>query len=81
MSYRRSAERNRRLKQLYDKSWRHYPPGAWFDERKGRYVRCYRPPHSKRLKNQCNRRVRRAKAEDVQNGRYKKVSDFWWTLD
>lgn len=39
MSYRRSQERNRRLKKLYNETKNLYGAGAWYDEEKGRYIK------------------------------------------
>lgn len=39
MSYHRSQERNRRLKKLYNETKNSYGAGAWYDEKKGRYIK------------------------------------------
>lgn len=39
MGYRRSQERNRRLKKLYNETKNSYGASAWYDEEKGRYIK------------------------------------------
>ena len=83
MSYQRARERNRRLKKLYDKTKNGYGAGAWYDEKKERYIRYF--CHDKDLKKQCRRTTRRRLkqrhcGERLNRGAYKKVFDYWWEL-
>lgn len=81
MSYRRSRERNRRLKKLYNESYS-FITGAWYDEKKKRYRRSESSRKSakhKYYRKISNRKVRRSK--DVPNGgKYRRVFDYWWEL-
>jgi hypothetical protein len=79
MSYRRSQERNKRLKKLYYSSdWR---GGVYFDNSKGRYIRTYRSSGApvKWVKAYCNRKVRRSNHAG-NHGKYRRIADFWWIL-
>ena len=80
MSYRRSQERNRRLKKLYNetKSW--YGVGAYYDENRDRYIK-YRHSsnYPKYLRNRSNRKVRQTKGK-LNGGQYKKAFEYWWLL-
>lgn len=82
MSYRRSKERNRRLKKLYDKTKNYYGCGVWYNDKKGRYIRYYPSNvtgYTKYLRRLSNRKVRKTK--DIPNGNaYKRVFDYWWEL-
>lgn len=40
MGYRRAKERNRRLKKLYDETKNGYGAGAYYNEKKKRYIKC-----------------------------------------
>ena len=64
MGYRRSKERNRRLKKLYDETKNWYGAGAYYDEDKKRYIRyspCKNSGYTKYLRKVANRKVRRSK--------------------
>ena len=81
MSYQRKREENRRLKKLYEETKNAYGAGAWYDERKGRYIRysC----HSEWLKTHCRRMTRRRmknKTGRYSGCAYKKFYDYWWEL-
>lgn len=78
--YFRSKERYKRLKHLYEETKHSYGSGVWYDNEKKRFIRAYRGSRSKYLKQLGNRRVRRIKDEDLSNGQYKKVFDYWWEL-
>ena len=81
MSYRRSRERNRRLKKLYNETKYSYGAGAWYDEDKGRYIKysCGGKNYKKYLKKLCSKKARKYKG-DMQNCDYKKTFDYWWEL-
>lgn len=82
MSYRRSKEDKHRLKKLYDKTKNSYGAGAWYNEKKERYIRFYSsntPGYTKYLRRIANRKVRRAKIP-LKYSQYKKLYDYWWTL-
>lgn len=81
MSHKRKLEDKRRIKKLYEKTKCAYGAGAWFDERKGRYIKysC----HNKWLKTHCRRMVRRRMKNIgmAQKGNgYRKLFDYWWEL-
>jgi hypothetical protein len=82
MSYKAARERNRRLKKLGKKTENSYGAGAWYNEKKGRYIKysC----HRKSLKEQCRRTTRRRmkNMDDLiaRGGYYKKIFDYWWEL-
>ena len=82
MSHKAARERNRRLKKLNKETEHSYGAGAWFNEKKGRYIRysC----HNKALKKQCRRATRRRmknmKDTAPRGGFYKRVFDYWWEL-
>lgn len=83
MSYRRSKERNRRLKKLYEETKHSYGSGAWYDEEKGRYIRYYPSSstgYTKYLRRISNRKIRRMKEMSLKGCQYKKAFDYWWTL-
>ena len=81
MSYRRSRERNRRLKKLYEETKYSYGAGAWYDERKKRYIKYSvgSKEIKKYLKKLSSRKARRYKGE-MQNCDYKRTFDYWWEL-
>lgn len=81
MSYKRKQEDKRRLKKLYEKTKYGYGAGAWFSEKKGRYIRysC----HNEWLKTRCRRMTRRKmKNIDISHkgNEYKKLYDYWWKI-
>lgn len=81
MSYRRSRERNRRLKKLYEETKHSYGAGAWYDEDKNRFIKysCGGKKYKKYLKKLSSKKARRYKG-DMQNCEYKKTFDYWWEL-
>ena len=82
MSHKRKTEEKRRLRRLYDETKNSYGAGAYFDERKNRYVRYSvsgRGGRAKYLRMVGNRKVRRAK-KTSDHGGYRKVFDYWWEL-
>lgn len=82
MGYRGSKERNLRMKKLCDKTGGDTSSGAWFDPEKKRYIRYYgsnTPGYKKLLRRMSNRKVRRY-GDALNNGRYRKVYDYWWIL-
>lgn len=80
MSWQRSRETKRRYKKLHDDTIHCYGSGVWYDEEKGRYIRCYQPRRAKFVKRKCNRAVRRYKGPLPDKGSYRKVSEFWWEI-
>ena len=81
MSYRRKQEENHRLKKLYDKTKCSYGAGAYYDERKDRFIRysC----HNKWTKTYCRRITRRRlknKCDHYSGCLYKKFYDYWWEI-
>lgn len=80
MSWQRSTETKRRLKKLHENTIHHYGAGVWYDEKKGRYIRCWQPRRAQWVKNQCNRAVRRYKGTLPTKGSYRKVAEFWWNV-
>lgn len=82
MSYKRAQERNRRLKKLFEETKYAYGAGAWYSDRKKRYIKysC----HNEWLKTHCRRVTRRRMKQDedsYQKGnKYKRRYDYWWEL-
>ena len=63
-----------------------YGFGAYYDKSKERYIRYYRGRISKDYKKICNRKFRRKRFEYKEDylpkgNRYKKFSEFWWSID
>lgn len=83
MAYARSKEDQRRIRKLYNETRNRWTAGAWYDERKHRYVRfysCRTPGYTKWLRRQSNKRLRRS--PNIYKGKqYKKLFDYWWELD
>ena len=81
MSYHRSKERNRRLRKLYEETKHSYGAGAWYNERKRRYIKytCGSQNIKKCLKKLSRKRARDFKG-DMQNSDYKKTFDYWWNV-
>ena len=80
MSWQRSRETKRRYKKLHDDTIHCYGSGVWYDEEKGRYIRCYQPRRAKFVKRKCNRAVRRYQGALPTKGSYRKVSEYWWDI-
>ena len=82
MSYRRSQERNRKLKKLYNETKNSYGVGVYYNVDKGRYIK-YSPRRKSRrtmfLHRVANRKVRRCQ-DYLKNGLYRKIYDYWWEL-
>lgn len=82
-SHFRKIEDNRRLKKLCEETRGRQKAGAWFNDRKGRYIQYSHSDNSdsmKLCKRWSNRKVRRAK-EALSRGLYKRLLDMWWMLD
>lgn len=82
MGYRRAKERNRRLKKLYDETKNGYGAGAYYNEKKKRYIKCpssNTPGYTKSLRKISNRRVRKSDIP-LKGCSYKKLYDYWWEL-
>ena len=81
MSYKRKKEDKHRLRKLYNETHTHYGAGAWYNEKKDRYIKysC----HNKWARTRC-RRITRRRLKNVDyscpNGYFKKVSDYWWEV-
>lgn len=57
--------------------------GAFFHEGKGRYIRYYtsgKSKYTKYLKRLSNKKVRHSSLA-LANSEYKKIFDYWWSLD
>jgi len=82
MSHKRKKEDNRRLKKLYDETKNWYGAGAYYNEKKNRYIKysC----HNTWLKSHCQKMIRRKLKNDfstgISKGGYKKFFDYWWEL-
>ena len=79
MSHKRSVEDKRRLEKMSQGS--NFPTGAYYNERKHRYVRM--KTDTKWVKNISTRTIRRKlkdKDYHLQRGNYKKLFDYWWTI-
>ena len=81
MSYHRKQQDKHKLKHLYNETWHSYGAGAYYDERKNRYIKysC----HNKWTRTHCRRMTRRRlKNVDYScpNGYYKKMYDYWWEI-
>ena len=79
MSYNRNAETQRRLKKKCNPRYR---TPIYFDEEKGRYIRCYFRSKGYRafLKKQSVRKIRHSKETYQEKGRHRRQFDFWWEL-
>ena len=75
-----TLETKKRNEHLYTETMRHYGSGVYFDEEKGRYIRCWQPRRAKYVKNKCNRAVRRYKGPLNTKGAYRKISEYWWEI-
>lgn len=86
MGYFAKIEEKRRLKKLYDETKTRYGSGAWYSERKNRYIRYSlsdgnRSGNLKRYFSRVgNRRIRRLNDELPKKSLYKRYFDLWWTL-
>lgn len=78
MSFFRKKEEKRRLRNLYYETKGRYGPGAFWSDRKERFMRWY--GNGKELRTIANRKVRRRKNELYNKGLYKKIYDYWWEL-
>ena len=81
MSHKRSVEDKRRLKKLYEDTKNNYCSGAWYDEKKNRYIRytC----QNEWFKTYSRRIVRRKLKNDedlIHGNSYKKIFDYRWTV-
>lgn len=86
MSYFAKIEEKRRLKKLYDETKTRYGSGAWYNEKKGRYIRYYpySVSHNIGVK-KFYRKLMRGRLNDCgellpRRSAYKKYFDLWWTL-
>lgn len=94
--YMANQRHKKRLERLAQNESRGYPQGAYMVDEKldenGTYVPC--EPYAVRIrkggrtsrysyfKNYSNRVIRRSKLDDISNGSsYKKIFDYWWTVD
>ena len=83
-SYKRKIEEKKRLNKLYKQMNEKFyiPTGAYYDENKGRIVRCWNSRNAKTpayLKKNANRKVRHS--DDIgRKGNYKKLYDVQYGL-
>lgn len=86
MSWNRSRETNKRLRNLYQKTKHNYGKGVYYDTDKERYIRFQmsrkgRGNFVSYVKKKCNRAIRRNKLLISGNrGSYRKVSELWWEI-
>lgn len=83
MSYKRARERNRRLYKLYQSTKHCCGIGAWYNEKKARYIKC--SCHDKEFKTKCRRitrkRIKRIHPDNIpQQASYRKMFDYWWIV-
>ena len=81
MSYKRTIERRKRLRRLYNATKDRYGAGAYYDEQKHRIIRysC----NLSRIRRAGNKliRCRMKRIDHVVNGAsYKKMYDYWWNV-
>lgn len=86
--YYRKINDNKRLKKVHDqccintRKWVLY--GAYYDEKKGRYIRIDRGTRIKKTKICHNRRIRRILNRELEHyshkGKYRRITDLWWDL-
>ena len=76
--YYRKVKEKQRLHKLAKKT-RYKVSGAYYNEEKHYYIRFYRSHLSVYLKGQSNRKIRRT-VDIGNNGKFKKVYDFWCSL-
>lgn len=82
MSYRRSKERDRRLKKLYWQTRTNGDRGAYYDIQKGRYIRfsCSDSPSlAKSLRRQSSKKARTTR-DYANHAGYRRVFDYWWNF-
>lgn len=82
MGYRRSKQRQRRLKKLYEDTKNSCRAGAWYDDDKERYIRyspSNTPGYTKSLRRITNKKIRK-NGDLLNHGLYKRIHDYWWTL-
>ena len=82
MGYKRNAETQRRLKNKYVDRYR---CPIYYDEEKGRYIRCHFGKASAKgyrayVKKQSARRIRRSAEIYQEKGKHHRHYDFWWEL-
>lgn len=83
MSHRRKREENHRLKKLYEETKNGYGRGAWYSDKKQRYVRYYAYSTTgltKQLRRTSNKKVRNSDDVPMRGSGYKKCYDYWWIL-
>lgn len=81
MSYSKSEKNKKKLKKLAQETYNTCPTGAFYSEKKKRYVRYYRGNNW--LKVHCRRMTRRKLKNTTviyDKSQYKKLYDYWWEL-
>ena len=82
MGHKRKVQDKHRLEKLYNATKTKYGSGAWYDERKGRYIK-YSPSdnskYAKYLRKAANKKVRKTLIA-LQGGEFKKIFDYLWLL-
>lgn len=81
MSYKRKQIEKHKLKKLYDETWHSYSAGAYYDDRKNRFIKysC----HNRWLRAHCRRISRRRMNKEgnlYSRGSYNRVYDYWREL-
>lgn len=82
MSYHRSKERNRRLKKLHRQTRNSVDRGAYYDTKKGRYIRvsCSDSPSlAKSLRKRSSKKARTTR-DYANHAGYRRVFDYWWNF-
>ena len=86
MAYKQAKNRKKRLQKTYDEvkyMRKHYTgSGVWIDEDRGflyRYSPSSTPGYAKSLRRIGNKKVRHSK-DVLNNGEYRRVYDYKWTL-
>lgn len=82
MSYRRKQEDKRRIAKLHDATKHCYGSGAWYSERKGRFVQFWLSRHSPsvRFYKTCGNKAVRKSEDLLQNGKYRRIYELKWRL-
>ena len=87
MGYFRKAEEKKRLKKLAEETENSYGRGAYFSNRKNRYIRyyCYSDNHcngKKRFFRRIGNRIVRRNNEEINCGKswFKRTYELWWKM-
>ena len=80
LGWRRSRERNRRLKMKCKSPHLAADRGIFYDEDKGRCIRIYVGSRKRVMQRVSNKKVRRYKRDFANHGGYRIIYDLWWEL-